>query len=75
MDTLASRLAELTPQQKRELLTRAASVSIAQATNPIKLIVNGVDITYKSDVPPQIINGRTLVPARALAESLGASVE
>lgn len=51
------------------------SVSIAQATNPIKLIVNGVDITYKSDVPPQIINGRTLVPARALAESLGASVE
>lgn len=51
------------------------SVSIAQASNTVKLVVNGEDITYKSDVPPQIINGRTLVPARALAESLGASVE
>lgn len=51
------------------------SVSFVAATPTIKLIVNGVDITYKSDVPPQIIDGRTVVPARALAESLGASVE
>ena len=27
------------------------------------------------DVPPQVINGRTLVPARFLAEALGAKVE
>jgi hypothetical protein len=42
------------------------------AQDHIKLIVNGKKI--QSDVPPQIINGRTLVPARALAESLGAKV-
>jgi len=27
------------------------------------------------DVPPQIVNGRTLVPARAVAESFGAKVD
>jgi hypothetical protein len=27
------------------------------------------------DVPPQIVNGRTLVPIRAISESLGAKVE
>jgi len=34
--------------------------------------VNGQDITL--DVPSRIINGRTLVPARFIAESLGATV-
>ena len=34
--------------------------------------VNGEEKTL--DVPPQIINGRTLVPARAVAESFGADV-
>lgn len=52
-----------------------SSAAVVMATTPIKLIVNGVDITYKSDVPPQIIDGRTLVPARALAEALGATVD
>lgn len=42
------------------------------AANPIKLIVNGNEL--HPDVPPQIIDGRTLVPARALAEALGAQV-
>lgn len=40
----------------------------------IKLVVNGEDITSKFEYKPVIINGRTYVPARALAESLGASV-
>lgn len=44
----------------------------AYAADTIRLIVNGKDIY--SDVPPQIINGRTMIPARALAESLGAKV-
>ena len=42
----------------------------------------GHDILYKNsdeeiklDVPPQIVNGRTLVPARAVAESFGADVK
>ncbi|MFT9848503.1 copper amine oxidase N-terminal domain-containing protein [Aneurinibacillus sp. REN35] len=46
---------------------------IALAASPIKLIVNGEQIN--SDVPPQVINGRTMIPARPLAEALGAKVE
>lgn len=42
------------------------------AQAPIKLIVNGK--TINSDVAPQVINGRTMVPARFLAEALGATV-
>ena len=52
-----------------------ATTTFAFADQPIKLIVNGVDITPRCDVPPQIIDGRTLVPARFLAEALGAKVE
>jgi len=52
-----------------------ATTTFAVAAQPIKLIVNGVDITPKCDVPPQIIDGRTLVPARFLAEALGATVK
>ena len=41
--------------------------------NPIKLIINGK--TIQCDVPPQNINGRVLVPARFVAEPLGATVD
>lgn len=41
--------------------------------NTIKLIVNNQEI--HSDVPPQIINGRVMVPARFIAEPLGAKVD
>ena len=47
--------------------------AVAIANSPIKLIVNGVEVF--SDVPPQIIDGRTMIPARPLAEALGAKVE
>lgn len=47
--------------------------AIAFASQPIKLIINGREI--QCDVPPQNINGRVLVPARFVAEPLGASVE
>lgn len=43
------------------------------AQQPIKLIINGQQI--QCDVPPQNINGRVLVPARFVAEPLGATVE
>ncbi len=49
-----------------------ATATFAMADNPIKLIINGQEI--QCDVPPQNINGRVLVPARFVAESLGASV-
>lgn len=39
----------------------------------IKVIIDGE--TLKSDCPPIIINGRTLVPMRAIFEKLGASVD
>jgi hypothetical protein len=42
------------------------------AQQPIKLIINGQQI--QCDVPPQNINGRVLVPARFVAEPLGATV-
>lgn len=51
----------------------ATGVSVMADGPVVKLFVNGVEI--KSDVPPQIIAGRTLVPARPLAEALGAKVE
>lgn len=48
------------------------TTTIAFADTPIKLIVNGKEIY--SDVPPQIIDGRIMVPVRFVAESLGAGV-
>lgn len=45
----------------------------ALAGNPLKLVVNGQEI--KPDVPPQIVDGRTMVPVRWVAEALGAEVE
>jgi len=47
--------------------------SAAFAGNPVKLFVNGQEI--QPDVPPQIIDGRVMVPARFVAEPLGARVE
>lgn len=43
------------------------------ATDTVNLVVNGQEI--KSDVPPQIIDGRTMVPVRFIAEALGSEIE
>ncbi|NRF94551.1 hypothetical protein HQN89_26965 [Paenibacillus frigoriresistens] len=48
-----------------------SGVSIA-APGVVKLLVNGSEI--HSEVPAQIIDGSTMIPARALAEALGAKV-
>lgn len=67
-----------------EQMKRAAFVAIlvgvllffgfaaAGAWQNVRLFVNGREIY--PDVPPQIINGRTMVPLRAVAEALGADV-
>ena len=47
--------------------------SITLAVGSTTLIKNGEDITL--DVPAQIINDRTMVPARAIAEAYGVGVE
>ena len=39
----------------------------------IKVIVDGKTLAF--DVPPQIVNGRTLVPLRAIFEEMGAEIE
>jgi len=44
----------------------------ALAENEVKVTVNGVEVLF--DQPPVISSGRTLVPARAVFEALGASV-
>lgn len=38
----------------------------------IKLVINGQQVY--TDVPPQIVNGTTLVPIRIISETLGAKV-
>ena len=39
----------------------------------IKVIIDIKNVKF--DVPPTIVNGRTLVPLRAIFEALGATVE
>jgi hypothetical protein len=58
------------------VLIASLAIPIAYAdgsTGVITLIVNGK--TLKPDVPPQIINGRTMVPVRFIGEALGNTVE
>ncbi|TJY41308.1 copper amine oxidase N-terminal domain-containing protein [Cohnella pontilimi] len=53
----------------------ASAIVIAStsfASSPIKLVVNGK--TIATDVPPQIIKNRTMVPIRSAGEALGAKV-
>ena len=44
-----------------------------EATGEIPVVINGKAITF--DVPPQIINSRTMLPMRAIFEALGMTVE
>lgn len=43
------------------------------STDDISVLVDGEKVTF--DVPPSLINGRTMVPLRAIFEALGATVE
>ena len=46
---------------------------ITYAASQINLVINGQQV--KSTVPPQVINGTTMVPLRLVAESLNADVK
>lgn len=48
------------------------SPSIILAQDNIKVCINGEELIF--DVPPQIINGRTIVPARAISEAMACEV-
>ena len=50
-----------------------SNITYSIADNDIKIVVNNKQVLF--DVPPQIQDGRTLVPLRAIFESLGAKVE
>ncbi len=50
------------------------SISLTIDTNLITKTVDGVETAVEIDVPAQIIGDRTMVPARAVAQSFGASV-
>lgn len=47
-------------------------LAVAGASENIRLFVGGKEVY--SDVPPQIINGRVMVPVRFVAEALGCTV-
>lgn len=46
--------------------------SFVLASQPIKILINGVELN--TDVPAQIIDGRTMVPLGSIAKALGAAV-
>lgn len=54
------------------LLGSLIPISSIFASTPIKLIINNQEISC--DSPPQLINGRVMVPARNVAENLGGVV-
>ncbi|MDD4688373.1 MAG: copper amine oxidase N-terminal domain-containing protein [Eubacteriales bacterium] len=45
----------------------------AMANDSIKVLLNGTELSF--DVPPQLIQDRTMVPMRKIFEALGADVE
>ena len=60
-------------QATKTVSSTLGSDSISLAVGSTTLVKNGEDITL--DVPAQIINDRTMVPARAIAEAYGVGVE
>jgi len=51
----------------------ATGVTAATASAPISLVINGVQVP--TDVPPVLVDGRTLVPVRVISERLGCLVQ
>ena len=47
--------------------------AIVSASNEIRIMVEGERLY--TDVPPRIINGRTMVPIRAVSEAVGCEVQ
>lgn len=54
------------------VLTFTGFVVVVLAENDIKVVLNGEELSF--DVPPQSIDGRTMVPMRKIFESMGAVV-
>jgi len=54
------------------ILMMVSAITPVMANGDIKVRIDGEQITF--DVPPQLINNRTMVPLRAIFEALGATV-
>lgn len=54
------------------LLLISIPIFCMASTNPIEIYINGQKIN--SDVPPMIVNDRTIAPVRVISENLGAQV-
>jgi len=55
------------------LILTTCTIIPAMASDTIKVVVNNENVSF--DVPPQVINGRTMVPMRTIFEKLGATVD
>ena len=55
------------------ILMMVSAITPVMASNDIKVEIDGHQIAF--DVPPQLINDRTMVPLRAIFEALGATVD
>ena len=55
------------------LILTLSAIAITAEDNAISVFIDGTEIAF--DVAPQIINGRTMVPLRAIFEKLNATVE
>ena len=62
---------EWDPEARTITATKEASVMLLRIDDTL-ILVDGVEITL--DVPPQLVDNRTLVPVRAVAEGLKADV-
>lgn len=62
-----------TPEE-RETLARRVANSWANFTAPANISILIDDLEVEMDVPPDVRDGRTMVPIRAVAEALGADV-
>lgn len=51
----------------------AGSLSAVSAADDIRVLLDGKELSF--DVPPQIIDDRTMVPLRAIFEAMGAAVD
>jgi len=74
-DCLA-RLAAIAPIQGATIFSAgtATVTPVPQATaNDIRVLLNGIALNF--DVPPAIVNERTMIPLRAVSEALGAEVD
>lgn len=59
---------------EKSIKAQKGNISINMKIDSNIFVVDS-DMVYELDVPPQIINGRTMVPARAVAESFDCEVE